>query len=206
MTATATRPQAYEAKAFSSEGFDGISKEQIEQHFKLYQGYVANTNKLADTIAQLLEAGQVGTPEYNEQKRRFGFEYSGMRLHEFYFGNLKPGGSSLPADSNLRKAIERDFGSYDNWEKDFKATGLMRGIGWAILYQDPHTGRLQNFWVSDHENGHPAGFQPVLVMDVWEHAFTVDYQPTEKAKYIEAFFRNIDWSAAESRLVQRESI
>jgi Fe-Mn family superoxide dismutase len=198
---TAIATKDYEAKTYPSQGFEGISQEQLEQHFKLYQGYVTNTNKLNAALAQQLAKGKEGTPEYNEQKRRFGFEYSGMRLHEYYFGNLKPQGSQLAAGSALRRQIEQDFGSYDAWQRDFKATGLMRGIGWAVLYQDPMTKRLQNFWVSDHENGHPAGFLPILVMDVWEHAFTVDFKPTEKAKYIEAFFANIDWQAAEARLV-----
>jgi Fe-Mn family superoxide dismutase len=191
---------AYEAKTYPSAGFNGLSAEQLEQHFKLYQGYVTNTNTLNTKLSELLAAGTVGTPEYNELKRRFGFEYSGMRLHEFYFGNLTPNGSTLAEGSALRAKLVEDFGSYEQWEKDFRATGLMRGIGWAILFQDPHTGRLQNFWIGDHENGHPAGFHPILVMDVWEHAFTVDYKPTEKAKYIDAFFTNIDWAAAESRL------
>ena len=157
---TATQPKPYEAQSFPSEGFNGISKEQLEQHFKLYNGYVNNTNTVNTKIAELIEQGKTGTPEYNELKRRFGFEYSGMRLHEFYFGNMQPNGGSLPQDSALYRKIVEDFGSYENWEKDFKATGLMRGIGWAVLFQDPHTKRLQNFWLSDHENGHPAGFHP----------------------------------------------
>ena len=200
MNATLTLSKAYEAHTFPSEGFTCISKEQLEQHFKLYQGYVNNTNILNAKLAEMLAGGQVGTPEYNEMKRRFGFEYSGMRLHEFYFGNLQAGGSQLSPSSALYAKIVADFGSFENWEKDFKATGLMRGIGWAVLFQDPHTNRLQNFWLGDHENGHPVGFHPVLVMDVWEHAFTVDYAPTEKAKYVEAFFANINWAAAEARL------
>jgi len=187
--------------SLASEGYNGLSKEQLEQHFKLYQGYVNNTNLVSTKIAALIEAGEINTPEYNELKRRFGFEYSGMRLHEYYFGNLTPnGGGTLSESSALYKKIVEDFGSYANWEKDFKGTGLMRGIGWAVLYQDPESKRLQNFWISDHENGHPAGFMPILVMDVWEHAFTVDYKPTEKGLYIGAFFNNIDWSAAEARL------
>lgn len=199
-TACATKP--YEAKTYPAEGFSGLSAQQLEQHFKLYQGYVNNTNTLNQKLAELLAQDKVGTPEYNELKRRFGFEYSGMRLHEYYFGNLQAGGSQLEAGSPLYQQIEADFGSYAHWEKDFKATGLMRGIGWAVLYQDPCSKRLQNFWIGDHENGHPAGFTPILVMDVWEHAFTVDYQPTEKAKYIEAFFGNINWQAAQSRFSQ----
>ncbi|MBY0450399.1 MAG: superoxide dismutase [Cyanobacteria bacterium] len=190
----------YEAKTYTLQGLDGISQEQLEQHYKLYSGYVNNTNIINEKLSELLRNGQVGTPEYNELKRRFGFEYSGMRLHEFYFGNMRANGGSLSEGSRLYKKLVEDFGSFANWENDFKATGKMRGIGWAVLYQDPFNGRLQNFWVSDHENGHPAGFQPILVMDVWEHAFTVDYKPTEKPNYIDAFFKNIDWDAAESRL------
>jgi superoxide dismutase, Fe-Mn family len=200
MTTTAIAPKAYKAKTFPSQGFEGLSEQQLEQHFKLYQGYVNNTNILNDRLAEIIAANQAGTPEFNEIKRRLGFEYSGMRLHEYYFGNMKPNGGTLPKDTALFRKIEEDFGSYANWELDFKATGKMRGIGWAVLFQDRHSGRLQNFWVADHENGQPAGFEPILVMDVWEHAFTVDYKPTEKPTYIEAFFKNIDWAAAESRL------
>jgi superoxide dismutase, Fe-Mn family len=198
---TATPTKTYEAKSFPSEGYNGLSTKQLEEHFKLYNGYVNNTNAVASKIADLVAADQVNTPEYNELKRRFGFEYSGMRLHEYYFGNMTPGGSTAPLEnSKTYTKIVENFGSFANWEKDFKGTGMMRGIGWAVLYQDPHTGGLQNFWVSDHENGHPAGFTPILVMDVWEHAFTVDYAPTAKKSYVDAFFNNIDWAAVEARL------
>jgi Fe-Mn family superoxide dismutase len=195
-----TKVKPYEAKTFTLQGLEGISQEQLEQHYKLYQGYVNNTNILNDKVAELIEGGKVGTPEYAELKRRFGFEYDGMRLHEYYFGNMKANGGALAADSRLYKKIEEDFGSYAAWENDFKSTGMMRGIGWAILYQDPFTGRLQNFWISDHEFGHPAGFHPILVMDVWEHAYTVDYKPTERKNYVDAFFKNISWQEVESRL------
>lgn len=194
-----TKVKPYEAKTYQLQ-LEGISQDQLEQHYKLYQGYVNNTNILNDKIAELLEAGKAGTPEYGELKRRFGFEYDGMRLHEFYFGNMKANGGKPDAGSKIYKKIEEDFGSYDVWENDFKFTGLMRGIGWAILYQDPFTGRLQNFWISDHEYGHPAGFQPILVMDVWEHAYVGDYKPTDRKGYVEAFMKNIDWSAVESRV------
>lgn len=195
-----TQVKPYEAKTFDLHGLDGLSQEQLEQHYKLYQGYVNNTNALNDKLAELIQSGKSGTPDYNEIKRRFGFEYDGMRLHEYYFGNMMPNGGAIPAGSKLAKKLAEDFGSLEAWEADFKATGMMRGIGWAILYQDPMNGRLQNFWVSDHENGHPCGFTPILVMDVWEHAFTVDYKPTEKKNYVEAFFKNICWKTVESRL------
>src|SRR5690606_3988990 len=138
------------------QGLDGISNEQLEQHYKLYQGYVNNTNILNEKVAELLSSGKAGTPEFNELKRRYGFEYSGMRLHEFYFDNFKANGGAVPQGGKLATKLAEDFGSVENWEADFRATGMMRGIGWVVMYQDPHTGRLQNFFVGDHENGHPA--------------------------------------------------
>jgi len=199
--ATLQMTKPYEAKTYTLQGLQGISQEQLEQHYKLYQGYVNNTNILNEKLAAFVSAGQVGSPEYAELKRRFGFEYSGMRLHEYYFGNMQANGGTLEVSSKLAQQMNEQFGSYTAWEADFKATGMMRGIGWAVLFQDPHTGRLQNFWLSDHENGYPAGFSPILVMDVWEHAYTVDYKPTERKLYIDAFFNNINWQAAASRLV-----
>lgn len=195
----ATQVKPYEAKTYNLQ-LEGISAEQLEQHYTLYKGYVTNTNTLNEKLADLREAGKGGTPEYNEMRRRFGWEYSGMRLHEYYFENMVGNGGPAPTSGKLADALKADFGSVEAWEADFKATGLMRGIGWAILYQDPFTGRLQNFWITDHENGHPAGFNPILVMDVWEHAYCVDWKPTERAKYVEAFWKNVNWKVAESRL------
>lgn len=195
----ATQVKPYETKTYTLQ-LEGISAEQLEQHYALYKGYVTNTNTLNEKLAELREAGKGGTPEYNEMRRRFGWEYSGMRLHEYYFENMVGNGGPAPTSGKLAEALKADFGSVEAWEADFKATGLMRGIGWAILYQDPFTGRLQNFWITDHENGHPAGFTPILVMDVWEHAYCVDWKPTERAKYVEAFFKNVNWKTAESRL------
>jgi superoxide dismutase, Fe-Mn family len=197
MPATKTKP--YEAKTYNLQ-LSSISAEQLEQHYKLYQGYVTNTNAINDKMAELREAGKLGTPEYNELRRRFGFEYDGMRLHEYYFENMTAQSSPVPANGKLGTLLAEEFGSVENWEKDFRATGAMRGIGWAILYQDPFTGRLQNFWITDHEYGHPAGFTPILVMDVWEHAYSVDWKPTERPKYIDAFFNHIDWAVVEKRL------
>ena len=197
MPITQTKP--YEAKTYTLQ-LENFSAEQLEQHYKLYQGYVTQTNGLNDKLKELRETGKLGTPEYNELRRRFGFEYDGMRLHEYYFENLCSETKALPEAGKLGSLLKEEFGSIADWEKDFRATGAMRGIGWAILYQDPFTGRLQNFWITDHEFGHPAGFTPILVMDVWEHAYCVDWKPTERPKYIDAFFKHINWDAAESRL------
>jgi Fe-Mn family superoxide dismutase len=190
---------AYEAKDYSKLiGMEGFSETLLKNHFTLYQGYVTNTNKLMDTLASMLKEGNVGTPEYAELKRRMGWEFNGMRLHEYYFDNLG-GKAALDKSGRLAKKLVENFGSYEDWEKDFRGTGTMRGIGWVILYQDNVSGKLFNQWINEHDVGHPAGCVPILVMDVFEHAFITDYG-LKRADYIEAFFKNINWAVAESRL------
>lgn len=190
---------AYEAKDYSHLiGMDGFSETLLRNHFTLYQGYVTNTNKLLDLLGQMAKEGRFATPEYAELKRRMGFEFDGMRLHEYYFQNLG-GEGDLGQSGKLRGKLATDFGSYEAWEADFKGTGAMRGIGWAILYQDNVTGRLLNQWINEHETGHLAGCLPILVMDVFEHAFMLDYG-LKRADYIEAFFKNINRQAVEKRL------
>ena len=194
----------YKARQFNLSGLNGISDRTMEMHFKLYEGYVAETNKLSEKIAEFLKDGKVDQEEmplYSELKRRLGFEFNGMILHEYYFENLKNGGGGDPVrTSSFYEAAEASFGSYDTWKADFVGTGKMRGVGWAMCYEQPETGRLSNHWISLHQTGEVAGFNPVLVMDVWEHAFLLDYKPAERPKYIEAFFSNIDWNASERRL------
>ena len=146
----------------------------------------------------MLKEGKTGTPEYAELKRRFGFEFNGMRLHEYYFGNLG-GKKALDKTGAVADKLAAAYGSYEGWEQDFKATGAMRGVGWAILYQDNTNGWLFNQWINEHEVGHPAGCSPILVMDVFEHAFMLDYG-LKRADYIIAFFQNIDWDAVTKRL------
>lgn len=187
----------YEAKNFERLfGTEGFSDVLLRNHFVLYEGYVSNTNKLSD----LLKSTEVGTPLYNELKRRFGWEWDGMRLHELYFGNMIKGGSDLDKKSALTKRIEQDFGSADVWEKDFRSTGAMRGIGWAVLARDSENGRLFNVWVNEHDGGHLAGAEIILVMDVFEHAFALDYG-IKRADYINAFWNAIDWSVVSDRFV-----
>ncbi len=189
---------AYQAKDFTSLiGMDGFSDTLLNNHFTLYQGYVTNTNRLSDLLAAMLQQGEVGTPQYAELKRRMGFEFNGMRLHEYYFDNLG-GSKALDKSGKLAGKLAAEFGSYEDWERDFKATGTMRGIGWAILYQDNVTGRLFNQWINEHETGHFAGCNPILVMDVFEHAF-ITYYGLKRASYIEAFFKNINWGLVEGR-------
>jgi superoxide dismutase, Fe-Mn family len=183
-------------------GLKGISDGLLETHLKLYEGYVNRTNKLTETLLGLAKEKQAAgsNPAYAEMTRRMGFEYNGMVLHEYYFSNLKPGAADAGPGGKLKAALEASFTSYDIWLADFKAIATMPGVGWAITYQNPENGWLSNHWVTLHEEGNPAGFKPVLVMDAWEHAFVPDYKATERAKYVDAYFTNIDWAAAESRL------
>jgi superoxide dismutase, Fe-Mn family len=202
---------SYKARAFNLSGLNGISDETLEMHFKLYEGYVKETNKLTEGIAKFIEDGNVDQeemPAYSELTRRLGFEYNGMLLHEYYFDNLKSGGGTGdPArTAKFAQAAESSFGSYEIWKADFVGIGKMRGVGWAICYQNPSNGRLSNHWITLHETGNVAGFDPVLVMDVWEHAYLLDYEPAERPKYIEAFFSNIDWTVVEKRLKKDVSV
>lgn len=190
----------YQQRDFALSGLQGISDKEIEVHKGLYAGYVKNVNLLNERIAALEAEGKAGSPDWAELVRRLGFEYDGMILHEYYFGNLKAGATPLDQSSRLAREIADQFGSFDAWLGEFKAVASMRGVGWAILYQDPTNGRLANFWVSLHQDGVPTGYRPILVLDVWEHAFMVDYVPAERPKYIEAFLKNVDWQAAEGRL------
>jgi len=190
---------AYTAKDYSRLiGMTGFSETLLKNHFTLYQGYVTNTNKVLDALAGLLKEAKTAAPEFAELKRRLGWEFDGMRLHEYYFENLG-GKAVLDLNGKLGQRIVESYGSYEAWEKDFKAVGTMRGIGWAVLYQDSADGRLINFWINEHDGGHPAGCLPILIMDVFEHAYMIDYG-LKRADYIEAFFKNIDWKAAEARL------
>lgn len=193
-----TAQAGYLAKDFSHlYGMTGFSDPLLQIHFKLYEGYVKNSNDLLAKLQSLSGSGQASSYEYAALKRRFGWEFDGMRLHELYFGNL--GGNGQPDKASpLYGALAAQFGDFDSWKKDFIATGLMRGIGWSVLYLDPAQGRLVNVWINEHDVGHLAGGAPILIMDVFEHAYMPQYG-LDRAKYIEAFFQNIDWKTADNR-------
>jgi superoxide dismutase, Fe-Mn family len=196
--------QPYKTKSFNLHGLKGISDKTIDTHLSLYEGYVKATNALQGRIAEFLKDGNVDQeefPAYSELTRRLGFEFNGMVLHEYYFENLTPQASLKPdsASAFFRQA-EASFGTYDRWKADFASVGKMRGVGWAICFQDPSTGRLSNHWITLHEHGNVAGFRPVLVMDVWEHAFLLDYSPSQRGEYITAFFANVNWRVVDRRI------
>ncbi len=179
-------------------GTAGFSDTLLKNHFTLYQGYVTNTNKLSDSLGLLGKESKQATPEFGEMRRRFGWEFNGMRLHELYFGNMVKGGNATPKETPLYKKLSEEFGSFEAWEKDFKGTGAMRGIGWALLYYDPIGQRLFNTWVNEHDAGHLSGTVPLLILDVFEHAFMIDYG-LKRADYLEAFWKAVDWSVVSHR-------
>lgn len=177
---------------------EGISSAQIDDHWALYEGYVKQTNALLKELATLAEQGQGGSLIYADRRRRLGFEMNGMVLHELYFGALASQCTPLK-DGPLKQALAVTWGSYEQWLNDFCATGKSRGIGWAILAMDPATKALINCFVHDHEIGHVAGFIPLLAMDVWEHAYMVDYKAGGRTTYIDTFIKNIQWNVVDAR-------
>lgn len=182
-------------------GMEGFSDTLLKNHFTLYQGYVNNTNKVMETLENMLKEGKQGEYEFAELKRRLGWEWNGMRLHELYFENLGGDGDPTKAPS-VMKAAEALHGSFDACAKDFMATAAMRGIGWVVTYQDIAQGVVFNQWINEHDVGHPAGLNPILVLDVFEHAFMIDYG-LKRADYVAAFFKNIKWEEVEKRFVKK---
>jgi Fe-Mn family superoxide dismutase len=195
----------YEPKHFPRlKGLSGISDALLADHLKLYEGYVKNTNELRGQLDGMLKEGKAkGTnPAFAEITRRLGFEYAGMILHELYFSNLVATPDPLDTAGPLGTAMTAAFGSAGAWLEDFKAIASMRGVGWAVCYQNPETKELSNHWIELHDNGHPPGFRAVVVMDCWEHAWVPDYKITERSKYIDAYLRNLDYRACEARLIK----
>lgn len=185
---------AYTAKDYSNlVGMPGFSDELLQIHFKLYEGYVKN----ATNLSVQLKSMNPNSYEYGALKRRFGWEFDGMRLHELYFGNLG-GKKSIDSKSLLYQALSAEYGSFDQWKQDFIATGSIRGIGWALLYYDPEQSQLINVWINEHDTGHLVQGRPILIMDVFEHAYMPQYG-LDKAKYIEAFFNNVNWDVVAKR-------
>lgn len=175
-----------------------ISNDQIDDHWNLYKGYVNQTNQLNQELADLAKDGKRAALVYADRRRRYGFEYNGMVLHEYYFGNLISGAHDLE-NGDLKKQIEATWGSYQAWKEDFEAAGKTRGIGWALLYADTTTGLLTNHFIPEHSDGHVAGAAPILVMDVWEHAYMVDHKASGRGDYIAAFMQNINWDKVQTR-------
>lgn len=185
----------YTPKTFTIPPLIGISEQTIKEHIGLYEGYVKNTNLILDTLQQ----GENHTPyALSEMQRRLGFEFNGMRNHELYFGALEHGPVAI-SQGPLYQAIEATWGSFDAWMTQFKTLAKTRGIGWAMLYHDTKNNTLIHTWVDEQHLGQLAGCTPILALDMWEHSFVADYQPSGKATYIDDFFANLNWSYIEAQ-------
>ena len=200
----------YKEKQFVINHLDGISEKQIEEHLKLYSGYVKHSNLIDEKISQLLEDNpklpetirSEGDNSYviSELRRRFGFEFNGMRMHEYYFEQFEGRFKEKKEKGHFVKFIIEQFSDFDLVLKRFKdLASTTRGIGWAVLSYDKSINKIQMNWVGSHEIGQLAGVDILLVIDMWEHAFMVDYTSGEKKKYIKAFFDNLNWKVVEKR-------
>ncbi len=189
----------FEAKQFNIPTLKGISEKTIEEHLKLYQGYVKHVNLILSMIEMYGKVDDEGGKySVSEITRRFSFEFNGMRNHECYFASLEGGAKSLVEGSMLKKEIEKEFGSFDAWFTRFKTVATTRGIGWAILYYDPASKTLINAWIDEQHLGQLNGCKTILALDMWEHSFVYDYQPSGKKQYVEDFFENLNWEVVEN--------
>jgi superoxide dismutase, Fe-Mn family len=190
----------FTAQTFSIPELKGISALNIEEHLKLYAGYVKHANLILEKVAELKADAEKNAYALGEVNRRFGFEYNGMRNHEVYFSSLSGGARPLE-EGELKKLISETWGSFDAWLAEFKAIALTRGIGWAMLYYDRADGRLLNAWIDEQHLGQLQDCALILALDMWEHSYVADYQPSGKKKYIEDFFTNLNWSVIEQNIV-----
>jgi superoxide dismutase, Fe-Mn family len=186
----------YEEKKFNLPELKGISKKSVEEHLKLYAGYVKHSNLILEKIEEYKKDSEKHAYALGEIQRRFSFEFNGMRNHEVYFAGFEGGAKPL-TEGDLKAAIEKSFGSFDGWLQTFKAIALTRGIGWAMLYYDPTTKGLVHAWVDEQHLGQLNGCTMILGLDMWEHSYYMDYVPGDKKKYVEAFFENLNWEVIE---------
>lgn len=192
----------FEELKFNIGELKGISAKNIEEHLKLYAGYVKNSNLIIEKIGEYMNDAEKNSFVIGELQRRFGFEFGGMRNHESYFKSLEGGAKALSADSELRKAIEKQAPSFDSWLTGFKALAMTRGVGWAVLYYDKQTNQLIHTWVDEQHLGQLNGPSWILGIDMWEHAYVYDYPTSEKKKYVDAFFENINWEVIEENFAK----
>ncbi len=194
--------QPFETKQFAIPELKGISTKTIEEHLKLYAGYVKHANLIQDHIRELSQDSEKYAYELGELQRRFSFEWGGMRNHEYYFASLEGGAKELTEESPLHTALAQEFGSFELFLNRFKAIALTRGIGWTILYYDKKTGRLLAQWVDEQHLGHLTDASIILALDMWEHSYLFDYIPSQKKDYIEAFFANLNWDVIEKNYIE----
>lgn len=190
----------YTPKTFTLPELPGLSEKQIKVHLALYEGYVKHVNLIAEKMAAV-RSGELTLDPYivAELRRRFAFEFDGMRMHEYYFSQFEGGATALNPESDLGRAATAKYGSIDGFISHIREVAGSRGIGWVVVYHDTDANVLHTTFVADHEVGQLSGLPIVLALDLWEHAFMVDYVPAEKKNYIDAFFNNLNWSLVETR-------
>lgn len=194
--------ETYQEQKFDIPQLKGISEKNIEEHLKLYAGYVKHTNLILEKISELSKDRETNTYLIGELRRRLGFEFDGMRNHEYYFKSFEKGPQSLSEKSALRDALANEFGDLENWLKEFKHMAATRGVGWAMLYYDKKNDKLINAWIDEQQLGHLTGLSPILALDMWEHSYVADYQPSGKKQYIEDFFENLNWEIIEKNYME----
>ncbi len=189
----------YTPLTFDIPELDGISRETIDEHIGLYNGYVKHTNLIREKIDAYSHDPENNNYAIGEMQRRLGFEFGGMRNHEYYFTQFEGGAQTLP-EGKLKELIERQWGTVEAWKARFQQIAMTRGVGWAMLYHDPHTDQLVQTWVDEQHLGQLADLDIVLALDMWEHSYMRDYVPSKKKEYVEAFFRNLNWSVVAGRV------
>jgi Fe-Mn family superoxide dismutase len=189
----------YTAKTFNLPALEGLSEKQVKVHLGLYEGYVKHVNLIMEKLAAV-RSGELELDPYivAELRRRFAFEFDGMRMHEYYFEQFEGEKGGSP-ESALAKAAAERYGSGDSFIAHIKEVAGTRGTGWVVVYADPRTGGIHTIFVGDHELGQLAGLPVILALDMWEHAFMVDYVPADKKNYVDAFLANLNWSVVEKR-------
>lgn len=196
---------SYTTKNFNLPTLKGLSEKQIKVHLGLYEGYVKHVNVISEKL-QAVRDGKLEMDPYivAELRRRFSFEFDGMRMHEYYFSQFEGSSQSFDeinesVESELARLATEKYGSNENFIAHIKEVAGSRGIGWVVVYYDPSIKALHTIFVADHELGQLAGLPILLTLDLWEHAFMVDYVPSEKGNYVDAFFDNLNWGVVEKR-------
>jgi Fe-Mn family superoxide dismutase len=187
----------FEEMKFNIPDLKGISKKNIEEHLKLYAGYVKNANLIQDKIGELMVNPEQNAFVLGELQRRYSFEFNGIKNHEYYFSYFEGGPKPLPAESRFKTALEKQAPSFEAWLSAFKFLATTRGIGWAVIGWDFDTQQFIHIWVDEQHLGQLNGVCWILAIDMWEHAFVYDYPTSEKKKYIDAFFDNLNWEVVE---------
>jgi len=189
----------YTPQTFNVPELDGISKQTIDEHIGLYNGYVKHANLIREKIDAYSSEPDNNAYAIGEMQRRFGFEFGGMRNHEYYFTQFESGAKPLP-EGAFKDMLTLQWGSVEAWMERFTKVAMTRGVGWAMLYIDRQNNQLVETWVDEQHLGQLADLDIVLALDMWEHSYMLDYPPSQKKSYVSAFFKNLNWEVVAKRI------